>query len=106
MHCGFSWRTPPRRPAFAGRLVVLVLLLAVLFCGSVAPARAYVCAPSSATRKLTAHVAVQKDCGRSPKARPKRGDADPMSFVFFLGIVIVVVLFPVALGRRGELPPE
>jgi hypothetical protein len=29
-----------------------------------------------------------------------------MSFVFFLGIVVVVVLFPVALGQREELPPE
>jgi hypothetical protein len=104
MHCGF-WRTPPRRPAFAGRLVVLVCLL-VLFGGAVAPAGAYVCSPPSTTRALTAHVTVQKDCDRPPAARPKRGDADPMSFVFFLGIVVVVVLFPVALGRREELPPE
>jgi hypothetical protein len=106
MHCGFSWRTPPRRPAFAGRLVVLACLLVVMFGGWATPARAYVCAPSSATRTLTAHVAAQKGCARPSKARPKRGDADPMSFVFFLGIVVVVVLFPVALGRRGELPPE
>jgi hypothetical protein len=105
MHCGF-WRTPPRRPVFAGRLVALSCLLAVLFGGSAAPARAYPCAPSSATRTLTVHVAAQKDCGRSSKARLQRGDADPMSFVFFLGIVIVVVLFPVALGRREGLPPE
>lgn len=105
MFCGF-WRTPPRRPAFAGRLVVLSCVLAVLVGGSAAPARAYPCGPSSATRTLTAHVAAQKNCDRSPKARPERGDADPMSFVFFLGIVIAVVLFPVALGRRGELPPE
>jgi hypothetical protein len=99
MHCGF-WRTPPRRPAFAGRLVVLVCLL-VLFGGPAAPARAYVCSPTS-TRTLTA----QKDCARPAKAHSKRADADPMSFVFFLGIVVVVVLFPVALGRREELPPE
>jgi hypothetical protein len=101
MHCGFSWRTSPRRPAFAGRLVVLVCLL-VLLGRPVAPARAYVCAPSSTTRTLAA----QKDCARPATARSKRGDADPMSFVFFLGIVVVVVLFPVALGRREELPPE
>jgi hypothetical protein len=100
MHCGFR-RTPPRRPAFAGRLVILVCLL-VLFGGPVAPARAYVCSPPSTTRTLTA----QKDCDRPQAARPKRGDADPMSFVFFLGIVVVVVLFPVALGQREELPPE
>jgi hypothetical protein len=106
MQCGFSWRTPPRRPAFAGRLVVLVSLLVVLFGGPVAPAPAYICAPSSATRTRTAHLAPQKNCARPANARPKRGDADPMSFVFFLGIVVVVVLFPVALGRREELPPE
>jgi hypothetical protein len=105
MFCGF-WRTPRRRPAFAGRLVVLACLLVVLFGGSAAPARAYPCAPSSAARTLQVHLAAQKGCDRSAKARPKRGDADPMSFVFFLGIVIVVVLFPVALGRREGLPPE
>jgi hypothetical protein len=29
-----------------------------------------------------------------------------MSFMFFIGIVIAVVLVPAALGRREEPPPE
>ncbi len=29
-----------------------------------------------------------------------------MSFVFFIGAVCAVLLIPVALGRRDELPPE
>jgi hypothetical protein len=29
-----------------------------------------------------------------------------MSFVFFMGVVVAIVLIPVAFGRREELPPE
>jgi hypothetical protein len=103
MFCGF-WRTPPRRPAFAGRLVVLLCVLVFLFAGSVTPARAYVCAPSATH---TPRVAAQKACERSraPVWR-KHGDADAMSFVFFVGAVVAVLLIPVAFGRREELPPE
>ena len=36
----------------------------------------------------------------------KHGDADAMSFVFFIGTVCAVLLIPVAFGRREELPPE
>lgn len=89
MFCGF------RRTALLCMLVFLLL-------GSAAPARAYVCAPSSAPR-----VAAQKACERSraPVWR-KHGDADAMSFVFFIGAVVAVLLIPVAFGRREELPPE
>src|SRR5215831_3998408 len=103
MFCGF-WRTPPRRPAFAGRLVVLLCVLVFPLVGSVAPARAYVCAPSAAHAP---RVAAQKACERSraPVWR-KHGDADAMSFVFFMGAVVAVLLIPVAFGRRDGLPPE
>ena len=103
MFCGF-WRTPPRRPAFAGRLVVMLCVLVCLFAGTAAPARAYVCAPSSAKAP---RVAGQKACERprTPVWR-KRGEADAMSFVFFIGAVAAVLLIPVAFGRREELPPE
>ena len=103
MFCGF-WRTPPRRPAFAGRLAVLLCVLVGLFAGSATPARAYVCAPSSAHAP---RVAAQKACER-PRAPVwrKHGDADAMSFVFFIGAVCAVLLIPVAFGRREELPPE
>ena len=103
MFCGF-WRTPPRRPAFAGRLAVLLCVLGGLFAGSATPARAYVCAPSSAHAP---RVAAQKECDRSkaPVWR-KDGDADAMSFVFFIGTVCAVLVIPVAFGRREELRPE
>jgi len=103
MFCGF-WRTPPRRPAFAGRLVVLLCMLVCLFAGSATPARAYVCAPS---KSRAPRVAAQKACDR-PRAPVwrKQGDADAMSFVFFIGAVVAVLLVPVAFGRRDELPPE
>jgi hypothetical protein len=103
MFCGF-WRTPLRRPAFAGRLAVLLFVLLGLFAGSARPARAYVCAPSSAHAP---RVAAQKACERSraPVWR-KHGDADAMSFVFFIGAVTAILLIPVAFHRREELSPE
>jgi hypothetical protein len=59
-------------------------------------------------RTLAAHVPKSgpKEC--QPAARPfeKRGNADPISFAFFIGIVVAVLLVPVALGRREDLPPE
>jgi hypothetical protein len=103
MFCGF-WRTPPRRPVFAGRLAVLLCVLAVIFVGSPSPARAYVCAPS---KSHAPHVAAQKACERPrvPVWR-KHGDADAMSFVFFIGVVFAIVFVPVAFGRREETSPE
>jgi hypothetical protein len=103
MFCGF-WRTPPRRPAFAGRLAVLLCVLGGLFAGSAAPAQAYVCAPSSADAPRVAGPTAC-DRPRAPVWR-KHGDADAMSFVFFIGTVCAVLVIPVAFGRREELRPE
>jgi hypothetical protein len=36
----------------------------------------------------------------------KKGDADALSFVFFIGAVVAVLLIPVAFRRREELSPE
>jgi hypothetical protein len=104
MFCGF-WRTPPRRPALSGRLAVLLCLLVCFFVGSAGPAQAYVCAPGSSHAP---RVAGQKNCERPRPQRAwrKEGDADAMSFVFFLGAVVTVLLIPVAFGRRDEVPPE
>ena len=103
MFCGF-WRTPLSWLAFAGRLAVLLFVLLGLFAGSARPARAYVCAPSSAHAP---RVAAQEACERrrAPVWR-KKGDADAMSFVFFIGAVTAVLLIPVAFRRREELSPE
>ena len=116
MHCGTSGRTPPRRPAFIiGRLTSLALLLLLALAVSAAPASAKPCAPTSAPavapvgnqRTLAVHVpkASTNECEPSAPFK-KRGNADPISFAFFIGIIVAVLLVPVALGRREDLPPE
>jgi len=107
MHCGSSWRTPSRRTvlAYAGRLALFACLLALVLGPAVRPASAYVCGGSSQGRALQGSGGSVKDCDR-PAARAKRGNADVMSFVFFMGLIVAFVLVPIALGRREELPPE
>ena len=81
---------------------------------SAGPASAYPCKPpdrpavASEARTLAGLVETeQQDCEPKPAPRPaKRGNADPMSFMFFIGILVAVVLVPVAMGRREEFPPE
>ena len=112
MYCGFSWR-PPRRPAVAGRLVSFACVLVLAFGISAGPAPAYPCKPpdpssaASGVRTLVGHVETQqKDCDAEPSPPARRRNADPMSFMFFIGIVVAVVFVPAALGRREDLPPE
>jgi len=97
MFCGF-WRAP-------ARMAVLLCVLVWLFVGSAGPARAYACAPDSSH---SPRVAAQEDC-EPPRPAPvwrKKGDADAMSFVFFIGAVCAVLLIPLTFGRRDELPPQ
>ena len=105
MHCGTPGRTPPRRPAFVGRLIRLVVLLVVTLTVWAGPASSYNCGAPSGTRTLAGHVAKAKQCGPST-AFKRRGNADPLSFAFFIGIIAAVLLLPVALVRRLDLPPE
>ena len=105
MHCGSSWR-PPRRTAFAGRLGLLICVLVLAFGVSAGPATAYSCGAKPRARTLAGHGAGMKDCEQEPARPAKRGNADPMSFMFFIGILIAVVLVPAALGRREEPPRE
>jgi hypothetical protein len=112
MYCGFSWR-PPRRPAVAGRLVSFACALTVAFGIASGPASAYPCKPSdppsvaSGARTFVGRVQTQqKDCDPEPSRPARRGNADPMSFMFFIGIVVAVVLAPASLGRREEPRPE
>jgi hypothetical protein len=91
--------------AYAGRLALLVCLLALLLAAGVRPASAYVCGRAPQTRTAQAHAENLKACDR-PAARPKRGNADPMSFVFFMGLIVAFVVVPIALGRREAPPPE
>jgi hypothetical protein len=115
MHCGTPGRTPPRRPAFVGRLTSLVLLLLLALTVWAGPASAKPCAPTSAPavaavgneRTLAVHVpkASTNECEPSAPFK-KRRNADPISFAFFIGMIVAVLLVPVALGRREDLPPE
>ena len=113
MNCGFFWR-PPRRLAVAGRLVSFACILILAFGISAGPASAYSCKlpdrtpVASGARTLAGTVQPeQMDCDPEPTPRPaKRGNADPMSFIFFIGILTAVVFVPVALGRRENLQPE
>ena len=105
MHCGSSWR-PPRRTAFAGRLGLLFCLLVFVFGASADPAAAFSCGATSAARTLAGHAVEKKDCEQEPARPARRGNADPMSFVFFMGVVIAFVLVPIALGRREEMSRE
>ncbi len=86
-------------------MAVLLCVLVCLFAGSAGPARAYVCAPGSSHPP---RVAPQKNCDRPRAARAwrKKGDADAMSFLFFIATVCAVLLIPLAFGRREELPPQ
>jgi hypothetical protein len=105
MHCGSSWR-PPRRAAFAGRLGLLCCVLVLAFGMRAGPAVGYSCGATSPARTLAGHAAGKRDCDQEPGRTTRRGNADPMSFVFFIGVLIAFVLVPVALGRREEIPPE
>jgi hypothetical protein len=118
MHRGSSWR-PPRRTAFAGRLGLLLCLLVLAFGVSAGPAAAYSCGATSPSRTLAGQVSghrggrslrfalpQKKDCDQAPSRTTRRGNADPMSFVFFMGILVAFVAVPLALSRREELSRE
>ncbi len=97
MNCGISERPPPRRPAFAGRLLSLVCVLLLALAFAAGPAGAYRCGLATSARTLSAHVAQSDE--NCPAPRMKRRTADPMSFAFFVGIIVAVLLVPIAAGR-------
>jgi hypothetical protein len=101
MYCGSSWR-PPRRTAFAGRLGLLFCLLVLAFGVAAGPATAYPCGATSSA----GHAAEERRCEPAQPRPVRRRNADPMSFVFFMGVLIAFVLVPVGLGPREEIPPE
>ena len=104
MHRCSSWR-PPRRTAFAGRLGLLFCVLALALGVWAGPAGAYTCGSTSSARTLAGN-SERKDCEPGPARTTRRRNADPMSFVFFMGILIAFVLVPIGSGWREEIPPE
>jgi hypothetical protein len=105
MHCGTPGRTPPRRPAFAGRLILLVLPLLLALTVWAGPASAYSCAAAVPTLAGQGANPGKNQCEPSAPLK-KRGNADPFSFIFFMGIIVAVLLVPVTTWRREGLPPE
>jgi hypothetical protein len=108
MHCGTPGRTPPRRPAFVGRLILLVLLLVLTLTVWAGPASSYPCGDpqQTGTRTLAGHIAKADESCEPSQPFKKRGSADPMSFAFFIGIIFAVLLVPVAARRREDMPTE
>jgi hypothetical protein len=108
MHCGTPGRTPPRRPAFVGRLILLVLLLVLAVTVWAGPASSYACEQSQPTgiRTLAGQIAKADEKCEPSQPFKKRGNADPMSFAFFIGIIVAVLFVPVAVRRREDMPTE
>ena len=103
MHCGFS-RRPPRRTALAGRLVSSLRSLVLVFGISGGGRRR---TPAGRPASLYARAgppARGEDCEQEPARTARRRNADPMSFMFFIGILIAVVLVPTAVGTAEGAP--
>jgi hypothetical protein len=73
---------------------------------SAGPASAYPCKSPDPPPVASGVRTLAGDCDPEPARPARRGNADPMSFMFFIGILVAVVLVPVARGRREEFPPE
>ena len=107
MNCGNPGRPPPRRPAFAGRLLRLACIAALAAALLAGPAGAYPCAPGARSTKDGAQPPrAAKACERARPTPQRRGNADPVSFVFYLGLTLAVLVVPVAFWRREPTPPQ
>ena len=108
MNCGNPGRLPPRRPAFAGRLLRLSCIAALGAALLAGPVGAYPCAPpgAQATAGMAQPRRAAKACERARPAPPRRGNADPVSFVFYLGLTLAVLIVPVAFWRREPAPRQ
>ena len=87
------------------RLAFFFCLLTLVVAVTAGPAGAYSCSPGS-TRTLSAHSnEADRECSR-PRKKPLVRKADPISFAFFIGLIVVVLFVPVFLGKREDLPPQ
>jgi hypothetical protein len=97
-------RQPPR-PLAAGRLVSVPCLLLLALALSAGPANAYRCGSTGSARTPSAHVTKVDETDCTPPRLVDR-KADPISFAFFVGIIVAVLLVPVALNKRRAFPSE
>jgi hypothetical protein len=104
MNCGPSVRQPPRRLAAAGRIASVLCLFLLALALSSGPAGAYPCDGSAGpARTLSAHIGTEvKECTPAPKRAPLHRKADPISFAFFIGLIVAVLLVPVARLSKRE----
>src|SRR2546430_10832042 len=106
MNCGPSVRQPPRRLVAAGRIASVLCLCLLALALSSGPASAYPCGGSAApARTLSAHMSGGtdvKECTPAPKRAPMHRKADPISFAFFIGLIVAVLLVPAAALRKRE----
>ena len=87
------------------RLACFLCLLTFFVAATAGPAGAYSCSSGSG-RTLSAHSnEADRECSRLRKG-PLERKADPISFAFFVGLIVVVLLVPVVLGKREDLPPQ
>src|ERR1700694_1812381 len=102
MNCGPPVRQPPRRLSAAGRIASVLCLVLPARARSSGPAIAYPCGGStpSSARTLSAHMSGAQDKECAAPQRPLRPKADPISFAFFVGLIIAVLLVPAAALRE------
>ena len=75
MHCGTPGRTPPRRPAFVGRLIRHVLLCSWRSAFGQVPASAYPCGPPPSTRGPLPATSAKPDAEGVRAACPRPEEA-------------------------------
>ena len=105
MNCGNPLRQPPRRPLAAARIASVLCLMLLALVLSAGPASAYPCGGSAVpVRTLSAHTSGvdAKECTPAPKRPVLHRKADPMSFAFFIGLIVAVLLVPAAALRKRE----
>jgi hypothetical protein len=104
MNCGSPVRPPPRRPVTVGRLASALCLVLLALAFSAGPANAYPCGGSSGpVRTLAGHTRVDvNECTPAPKRQSLHRKADPISFAFFIGLIVAVLLVPVARLSKRE----
>jgi hypothetical protein len=103
MICGSFLRLPPRRPTAAARIAGVLCLLSVALAVWAGPAAGYACDETKDTAR-SAHT-WDLEGSRCAPAKPLHRNADPLSFLFVIGLTLGVLLIP-ATTLRSYTPDE
>ncbi len=104
MICGSFLRLPPRRPTAAARIAGVLCLLLVALAFWAGPAAAYYACDETKETARSAHTQ-DLEMARCAPPKPLHRNADPLSFIFVIGLTLGVLLIPVA-ALRGYRPDE